>query len=347
MADTKLSVIVCTHNSREVLPAFLDQLPLGLEGIEADLLVVDNASSDEPEAFVRSRRPRVEFLGSPRNEGYGAALNRGIAAATTPFVALMNPDVAVCPAGFRRLVAFLEERPRAAGVSGPITKAAELAFSEHRAAAARLRIHRGYESLATRLLYYCGVQTRFADRPWAAPWSYRAAADEMEATRIHGCFGVFRREALLEVGCFDPRFFLFFEEDDLALRLRNAGWKLYVTDRVSIVHLSGKGSAPTSRFMRPRALLNSQYLFFRKHRSLSYAWAAFFAIWAALTVVLPLQILRRHPDRRATAELWLWHLRSVLRGGGLPPGTVPQGCEGVDYRWSADPRSRPAGKARS
>src|SRR5436190_18373110 len=52
------------------------------------------------------------------NEGYGAALNRGIMAAHTPFVALTNPVVAIQPGGYRELVRFMEERPRAAGASG-------------------------------------------------------------------------------------------------------------------------------------------------------------------------------------------------------------------------------------
>src|SRR5216117_1115958 len=128
----------------------------------------------------------------------------------------------------------MEERPRAAGASGlvvhvreyPSTFVRDRLFPRDQAA-----VHFGYENVLTRASFYSGLQTKFSHRPWLVPWSMVPAGDAISVSRLNGCFGVFRREALFEVGLFDPRLFLYFEEDDLALRLRTSGWALYVTAR--------------------------------------------------------------------------------------------------------------------
>lgn len=334
----ELTLVVVTHNSMGVLPAFLRRAREALAGERCAILVCDNCSADGVEDFLRSESGELSFLGSRTNEGYGAALNRGIAAATTPFVALMNPDVAVEPGGFRRLVDFLQERPRAAGVSGVVVHLREYPGSftrERLCPRGEVPVHFGYETALTRMGFYSGLQTKFPDRRWLVPWSMVPLSDEIAVSRLNGCFGLFRREALLQVGLFDPRLFLYFEEDDLARRLIARGYRLYVTARTAVVHLSGRGSAATGSRATELVLLNSQYLFFRKHYGRWYAWAGFFAVWGVITLGVVYRTLLRR-GRGSLRHLWTWHLQSALRGGGLPAGTIPGGGrQGIDYAWSA------------
>src|SRR5216117_1676432 len=190
----------------------------------------------------------------------------------------------------------MEERPRAAGASGlvvhvreyPSTFVRDRLFPRDQAA-----VHFGYENVLTRASFYSGLQTKFSHRPWLVPWSMVPAGDAISVSRLNGCFGVFRRDALFEVGLFDPRLFLYFEEDDLARRLTGRGYKLYVTSRTVVVHRAGTGRVATRSRTTELILLNSQYLFFRKHYGRGYTWAAFFAIWAVITVGVAYRALVR------------------------------------------------------
>ena len=338
MLADQLTIVVVTYNSMATLPSFLQRVKDATAGDPCRILVCDNGSEDGVEDFVGRQSGEISFLGNRKNEGYGAALNRGITAARTPFVALTNPDVAIQPGGYRELARFMEERPRAAGASGIVVHVREYPSSfvrDQLFPRGQVAVHFGHENVLTRLRFYSGHQTKFPHRPWLVPWSTVPARDEISVSALNGCFGVFRRAALLEIGLFDPRLFLYFEESDLSLRLRTRGYELYVTARTVVVHRSGTGSAATRSRTTELILLNSQYLFFRKHYGRGYTWAAFFAIWAVITVGVAYRVLVRG-GRGSLRHLWTWHLRSLLCGGGTPPGTIPGGgMDGVNYNWSA------------
>src|SRR5438552_2956896 len=202
MLADQLTIVVVTYNSMPALPSFFHRVKDATAGDPCKILVSDNGSDDSVEDFVGRQPGEISFLGSRENAGYGAALNRGIIAASTPFVALMNPDVAIQPGGYRELVRFMEERPRAAGASGlvvhvreyPSTFVRDRLFPRDQAA-----VHFGYENVLTRASFYSGLQTKFSHRPWLVPWSMVPAGDAISVSRLNGCFGVFRREALFEV----------------------------------------------------------------------------------------------------------------------------------------------------
>lgn len=320
-----------------VLPRFLDRLYSSLASEQCPIIICDNGSQDGVEEYLKKSWPQLVFLKSRTNEGYGAALNKGIIASETPFLALMNPDAFVQSGGFRKLVDFLEQHPSAAGVSGVIAHLKECPkifslksiFPDN-----RIAVHLDYATLKTRILFYSGLRTKFRQNPAFVSWSTVTARDAMAVSRLNGAFGVYRKKALCEVNLFDPRFFLYFEEDDLALRLIKKGYKLYVTDRAIIVHESGTGSDQSNHPITNKILLNSQYMFFAKHYSLIYASLAFFSIWGVLTILLLLQLIFRRPTLKNTASLWHWHFLSFLNKRVVPPDTIPGGGkEGVNYNW--------------
>jgi len=333
----KLTIIIVAHNSMGVLPTFLDRLYSSLTGEQCQIIICDNCSRDGIEDYLKRCWPQVELLKSRTNEGYGAALNKGIIASKTPFVALMNPDVTVQPSGFEKLVTFLEEKPLAAGVSGVIAhlrKCPEVFSLESLFPNNRIPVHLGYATLKSRILFYSGLRTKFRQNPVFVPWSTVTPRDAIPVSRLNGAFAVYRKKALSEVDLFDHRFFLYFEEDDLALRLIKKGYKLYVTDRTTIVHESGTGSARSNHPITDKILLNSQYMFFAKHYSLIYACLAFFSIWGVLTILFLFQLIFRRPTLRNTASIWHWHLLTLLNKGVVPPDTIPgDSKENVDYSW--------------
>lgn len=310
----KLTIIAVTFNSIAILPVFLDRLFHSLGDQACRVLVCDNGSEDGTSDYLKRCQPRVETIRLSRNIGYGAALNQGIAVANTPYVALMNPDVFLAPGGFETLVRFLDQHPEAGGVSGAVAHRKELPLAwnfEDIFPDGKVAVHFGYETIFSRALFYSGLMSHLGQRRWLVPWQMVRAADAIAVSRLNGCFGVFRKKALERADLFDPRFFLYFEEDDIGLRLHQRGYRLYVTDRVPVVHLSGSGSAGSRSVDAAACLLASQYLFFAKHRRRRYCRLAFAVIWAVITAVIVVQVVLRGKLDANLIRLWLWHSRRL------------------------------------
>jgi len=338
MLGDDLTIIIVTYNSMEILPAFLSFLNIALEKEECTILVCDNNSQDNIENFLKENYPTVKLLKSKRNEGYGAGINRGISASKTPFVAIMNPDVVVKEGGFTKLVEFFKEKPNIAGVSGALfhlERYNEKTDFNELIKKSKIAINFRCLNLIDRILYYSGFKTKFKKLNFLSPWSLVPGRDSIPVARLNGSFGVFRKNALIEVNMFDSRLFLYFEEDDIALRLIKAGYSLYVTNGTVIIHTPKMGSSKSRTSMVDKILLNSQYLFFKKHHGIIYAWVSFFTIWSVLTTVMIYQLIFNYKGSKKTISLWKWHLQSLLKGGGLPKGTIPNGGkEGVNYTWT-------------
>ena len=189
MLADQLTIVVVTYNSMEALPSFFQRVKDATAGEPCRILVCDNGSEDGVEDFVGRQSGEISFLGSRTNEGYGAALNREIVAARTPFVALMNPDVAIQPGGYRELVRFMAERPRASGASGVVVHVRDYPSSFDRdrlLPRGQVAVHLGHENVLTRLSFYAGLQTKFSHRPWLVPWSTVRARDEISVSRLNG-----------------------------------------------------------------------------------------------------------------------------------------------------------------
>src|SRR3954471_1852314 len=107
----RVTAVVPSWNGREMLDLVLPSLAAQTLGTR--VLVVDNGSTDGSAAHVRGRYPGVEVLELPENVGFAAAVNRGIAAAGTEYVALFNNDMRIDPRCVAELVAALDAEPRA------------------------------------------------------------------------------------------------------------------------------------------------------------------------------------------------------------------------------------------
>jgi GT2 family glycosyltransferase len=248
-----VSVVVVSYESEQYLERSLEwAVERGYE-----VILVDSASTDGGVALVRHRFPAVQVIELDRNVGYGAANNVGIAATTCRFVLVLNPDAWPVGDAVARLLEAAEQTPRA-GIVGP-----------------RLVDERGERQLSIRgFPTVWRLATEFLFLRWFAPWSralnafYGARVDPRKRAEVDWLMGaaiLVRRSALDEVGAFDPAFFLYAEEVDLAYRMRREGWTTVYEPAATFVHVGG---ASTSR--RPaeyyRELIRSHVRFLDKHR---------------------------------------------------------------------------------
>jgi len=199
-----VTIIIPNWNGRQWLPACLAAIA-GQTQAPVDVIVVDNGSDDGSLEYLTAEHPAVSVIELGRNTGFAHAANCGIAAATSPFVALINTDVVLGRDWVERSVQVLSADERTAAVA---TKMLQLDNPDE--------------------VYDAGDTLR---RDGACEQRGRFGRDDGrydEAGEIFGaCAGaaVYRRDAVLAVGGFDERFFAYLEDVDLALRLRLAGWR--------------------------------------------------------------------------------------------------------------------------
>ncbi len=215
--------------------------------VVAEVRVVDNASDDATVARLRSSHPDVELVVAERNLGYAAAHNRNFAASHGAYFLALNPDVVLAEGCLERLVRSLEG-DRALG-----------------AATGRLLAAGAARRLDSAGITWSRGRTRFLDRGRGLP----AARFEREQDVFGACgaAALYRRSALETVvrpgeTPFAERFFMYYEDVDLAWRLRRAGWRTRYVPAAECTHVRG-GSGANVAFVEYHLVRNRLWLSLR------------------------------------------------------------------------------------
>lgn len=245
MAD--LAVVIVSANSARWLDDCLGSLFDHAGDIDLEAIVVDNASTDGTRELVESHFPETQVVSSP-NLGFAYGNNRGLELAHARYLLLLNPDTRVVEGSFRELIDLLDARPEV-GLAGvrQVSAEGELWPTIRRFPSASRAL--GEALFSERW----PIHPRWAGERVLDPSVY---GTEVEQDWPCGAFMLIRREALLSAGLLDERFFLYSEEPDLCLRLKNAGWQIRHLPQMTIVHHAGKGG------VQPRMV--AQEVFARK-----------------------------------------------------------------------------------
>ncbi len=244
--DKLVSIVTVLYNSATVIEAFVATTPG-----DAELIVVDNASIDDGAARAQRVRPDLTLVRSETNLGFGGGCNLGWRRATRPYVAFVNPDVLLEPPTLSILARRLEREPH--GIVGPALLDAH----------GEVRPPNRQQSALVDFANLFPSAGRWANR---LGWDGRVRADD--PVREHGgpvafvegaCFLV-RKADLETIGGFDTDFFLYCEEQSLALRLERRGGRSYyqpsATARHSGAHSTGSiAPLALSQYFRSRVLL--------------------------------------------------------------------------------------------
>jgi len=290
-----LTVSIVNASRRDTL------LPLlaSLEGEDADVVVLDNASGDGSVEAVRERFPGVRVIEQPFRAGFGANHNRVIRETEGRYVLLLSHDAEPEPGAVRTLVAFADAHPRAGAV------APRLRFPDGRVQASAWRFPTpAVAALGTLTLARAGVVQSRGEAPRRVDWAMGAAL-------------ILRREALDDAGLFDERYFMYSEETDLCLRLARAAWETWFVPAAVVVH---HDSALRAELPRERIAeeWRSRHRYWRTHHSAAGARvaAALTGAQYAARAGIAAAVRRARPDAydpSFPARMRL-HARSAWRG---------------------------------
>ena len=234
MAET--AVVVVSYNTRDVLRACLRSVT---REAPAEIVVADNGSTDGSIEMVRDEYPEVILDVESRNAGYGAAANRAIRRCRASAVLLLNSDTVLAAGSLSSLRAYMEAHPRA-GIVAPRLVSTDGSLQP--------TCHLFPSPLITLLEYswlgdLVGLLPRARDRYLPASTHDRARVVDW----VTGAALLIRRKAFEEVGGFDERFFMYFEDVDLGYRLRKLGWETHFAPVAEVTHVGG--ASTSLRFM--------------------------------------------------------------------------------------------------
>jgi N-acetylglucosaminyl-diphospho-decaprenol L-rhamnosyltransferase len=224
------TVVIPTFNSASYVQACLASVQRCLP--DAEVIVVDNDSTDETRALVQRAFPRVMILYGHGNMGFGFACNLGTAKASNDYVLYLNPDAELISVDLDRLNSLAQDRPFGM-LAGMIVEDDD---DHPRSTLRRQPDHWLVELFTVRLL---GILSRYAPKP-----RYVERVEGRGTYTVGGAVCLVATEEFRSLGGFDERFFMYYEDTDLTRRYAQNRYPLIASSAILATHVGG-ASVPT------------------------------------------------------------------------------------------------------
>ncbi|NGP53693.1 glycosyltransferase family 2 protein [Thioalkalivibrio sp. XN8] len=231
--EPQVSVVLVSYQSRETIGRTLDALQRARESMGIRTIVVDNASSDGTADFVAEYHPWVSLVRGHENVGFGKGCNIALRDVASPYVLFLNPDAVCGLPALQAMLALMESRP-SIGILGPAVVEAS-----------------GQLQPSGALPTPWTVMWKPAFPGWASRGMRHVQPGELprRTSWICGSVMLVRMSMVKEIGGFDPRFFLYFEESDLCARAHRAGWEVWTSGQAVCEHVNAASAKKTGDAM--------------------------------------------------------------------------------------------------
>ncbi len=271
-----LSVIIVNYNVRHFLEQCLLSVQKSMASMDAEVIVVDNASSDDSIAYLPPLFPWVRFVVNKENTGYARANNTGLHLAHGRYILFLNPDTILEEDSLGKCVDFLSSHPDAGAIGIRMVDGSGYYLPESK---------RGFPSPSAAFLKLTGITALFPRSRLLAPY-YLGHLDEnhtQEVDVLSGAFLMVPKTILDKTGGFDERFFMYAEDIDLSYRIQQAGYKNYYFAGSSITHFKGESTNHDS-LRYTRLFYKAMNQFVKKHYSGSRSFLFIALIQAGIGV---------------------------------------------------------------
>jgi GT2 family glycosyltransferase len=224
-----LSIIIVNWNVRELLrQTLLSIYKNPARKYSFEVIVVDNASADNSAAMVEKEFSQVTLIKSPKNVGFAAGNNLGIKIATGRFILCLNPDTEVQPETLDFIPSAFEKEPQLGALGVKL-------LNPDRTLQASCK---SFPDLDTIIWNATSLDTIFPNSKIFGKYNmtWFKHDQEREVDQPMGAALAVRREVIQQVGIYDERYFMYFDEVDWCYRIKKAGWKIKFFPQVEIVH---------------------------------------------------------------------------------------------------------------
>lgn len=250
----RLSVVILNYNVRYFLEQCIHSVLKAVEGIDAEVIVVDNNSPDDSCQMVRERFPQVTLIAHPENAGFPKGNNIGVAAAQGQYVVILNPDTIVAEDTFSKALQRYEalENPGIMGVKLIDGRGHFLPESK-----------RGVPTPFVAFTKVAGLYKIFP-RWFGKYYATHLSADESGPVDILvGAFMLMPRQMYLDAGGFDEDCFMYSDDIDLSYTILKSGRRNYYFHETAVIHYKGESTVKDRKYVE--RFSQAMDFFYRKH----------------------------------------------------------------------------------
>ncbi|VVM90719.1 glycosyltransferase family 2 protein [Pseudomonas fluorescens] len=297
MTRAPLDVLVVNYNTAKLLQPMFDALRQSNSADLTRYLVVDNASADNSLERLESVCPEALLLVNENNVGFGRANNQLVEHLQGKYALLINTDAFVAADTLKKTLDYMEAHPdcgvlgvRLVGREGDLQPSCRYFPTPLNVFLSRTGLERFFP-----------VVKRVDDMDWDH-------ASVRECDWVPGCYYLIRREVIDQIGLFDPRYFLYYEEVDHCKRVKQAGWKVVYYPDTTVVHIGGESAKTVVELNSvsrqiPKMQIESELLYFRKHHGLPGLALHMFLVCLG-DLILALKALLKGRGRAAINACW-------------------------------------------
>jgi GT2 family glycosyltransferase len=283
----QLSIVIVNYNVKHFLLQCLQSVKKAIEGIEAEVFVVDNASTDDSLKMLEEKFTWVNIIPNTENIGFSCANNQAIKLAKGKFVLLLNPDTIVEEDTFQKCITFMEQTPDAGALGVKMINGQGEFLPESK---------RALPIPAVAFYKIFGLSKLFPHSKRFGTYHLKNLDNnQMQAVEVlSGAFMFLRKEVWNKIGLLDETFFMYGEDIDLSYRIIKAGFKNYYLPETKIIHFKGE-STKKSSVNYVIVFYKAMHFFVKKHftnqKSFLLSWIYTFAIWLRASFAIGKRLL--------------------------------------------------------
>lgn len=285
----QLSVIIVNFNVKYFLEQCLSAVTSACTNIDAEIIVVDNKSTDGSKAFFEHRFDAVKFIWNNENVGFSKANNKALALAQGEYILFLNPDTILPEDCLAKCLVFFKQKPGVGALGVRMVDGCGNYLKESK---------RGFPSPFTSICKLSGLTALFPSSRLFAGY-YMGHLDQYhnhEVDVLSGAFMMVSKKVMDITGGFDERFFMYGEDIDLSYRIQKAGFRNMYFSESTILHFKGE-STKRGSLNYVRFFYGAMSLFVRKHYSNGfarfYSLIIHLAIWINALVSAVIHFMKR------------------------------------------------------
>ncbi len=287
----QLSVIILNYNVRYFLEQCVLSVQKSLEGIDGEIIVVDNQSSDDSCEMMQWRFPHVKLIANSKNYGFPKGNNIGVAEAKGEYICILNPDTVVAEDTFAKVLSFAKQQNDLGIVGCKLIDGTGHFLPESK------------RGVPTPWVSFTKIFSLYKGFPKSKLFNqyYAQHLSEDETGKVEilvGAFMVMKRELYNNIGGFDENCFMYSDDIDLSYMALKKGKSNYYFHETSVIHYKGESTIKDGTYMK--RFQEAMNFFYRKHFKVSVFFSAFMQIGIVLFSLI--KMVQGKPKPKTTPE---------------------------------------------
>lgn len=281
----ELSIIVVNYNVKYFLQVCLESLHAASAGLNSEIIVVDNASSDGSIEMISNQFPSVKLIRNTKNCGFGRACNQALKIAEGRYILFVNPDTLVGESLLSDAIGVFQNDDKIGAVGVCLLDGNGQVLRESK---------RSIPTLWSAFTKFSGLSevfrhSAFFNGYYAPELQYHDSGD-IEV--LPGAFMLIRKHVLDKLDGFDPRFFMYAEDIDLSYRITRAGYRIRYDGSLHVIHFKGE-STQKSLTTYTNTFFHSMRLFIRKYKGELYAPPVAWLLQSIVRTIQSVEMIKR------------------------------------------------------